>query len=97
MTTTEQISESVFERAKRGGAVSCAEADYDYALGCLPPEEYLSHGFVMGEPYDSHRWYCFWVFDGQFWCMLTCPEDYRRVQHIDTHGVTYSGRKAVRP
>jgi hypothetical protein len=95
MNATDKV-ESVFERAKRGGAVQCTERDYDEALGSLPPEEYLPHGFVLGEQYDWNRWYCFWQFDGAFWCMLTCPEDYRRVLHINASGVTYSAKDAVK-
>lgn len=80
---------TVFEKAKMGGAVPCTEADYEYALGVVPPKEYLPNGFVMGEQYDACRWYCFWQFEGQYWCMLTMPSDYRAVSYIGNSGIIY--------
>jgi hypothetical protein len=36
------------------GWKQCSEADYDYGLCVLPPALWLSHGFLVGEPFD-HR------------------------------------------
>ena len=82
---------SVFERAKAGGFVRCDEADYDYALGVLPPERQFEHGagFAMGEPWDSWRWFCFWVFDGVYWCALLSLAEASAVTWINENGVGY--------
>ena len=32
--------------------VASTAANYDYALGCLPPIAYNGSGFLIGEPYD---------------------------------------------
>ena len=86
---------SVFDDAVYGGAVRCSEEDYDYALGVVPPEVYLPHGFVMGEPKDYSRWYCFWNFEGSFWCMLISIEEAESVISIDDHGIGYRVGKVV--
>jgi hypothetical protein len=84
---------SVFERAKLGGFVRCDETDYDYALGVLPPERRFEHGagFAMGEPWDSWRWFCFWAFDGVYWCALLAIGEAAAVTWIDENGATYDG------
>lgn len=87
------MMKSVFERAKLGGFVRCDEADYDYALGVLPPELRFEHGagFAMGESWDSWRWFCFWVFDGAYWCALLPLGEAAAVTRIDENGATYDG------
>ena len=84
---------SVFERAKGGGFVPCEESDYWYALGVLPPARRFDHGagFAMGESWDSYRWFCFWEFEGSFWCALLPLDEAGTVSWIDGDGVTYDG------
>lgn len=86
---------SVFERAK-DGCTECTEEDFYYALGAVPPAKYLAHGFIMGEPYDFDRWYCFFHYDGRYWCKLTCKEDASGIIHIDETGITYNASKCFR-
>ena len=89
--------ETVFERAKRGGFVECTEEDFDYGLGVLPPACWFRHGsgFAIGEPYDSFRYYCFWQFNGRFWCALTTLAEARAVVDINEGGAVYDGACCV--
>lgn len=86
---------SVFERAK-DGCTECTEEDYYYALGALPPAKYLAHGFIMGEPYDFDRWYCFWLYGGLHWCALMTSQQAESVVWISHEGVTYNASKCFR-
>jgi len=80
---------SCFERAKFG-PTECTTEDYDEALGAVPPAKYLKHGFVMGEPYDFERWFCFWFLGGRRWCALMTIPQAESVLWISQDGVTYN-------
>lgn len=84
---------NVCREADKGGFVECSREDYEEALGALPPVKYFRHGFAMGEPHDGFgentRYYCFWKFNGRFWCSLRTLKEASAIADISPSGVMY--------